>query len=149
MYAQWAKKRRSSFYNNVGSFCCICRPNYLWCTFDRLNFYFFVSSHYFAFGYSCLAPLWGFLRLSQGRAQRRRLSSHRFGRQEKRNRRCVCQNVEFSKGRKGLSRFWNTISDIENYVAFLFKNRTFRSQKLFSGIWKLDVKKKKKISKQF
>lgn len=29
MYNQWAKKRRSSFYNNMGSFCCICRPNYL------------------------------------------------------------------------------------------------------------------------
>ncbi|EEB18218.1 conserved hypothetical protein [Pediculus humanus corporis] len=29
MYNQWAKKRRNSFYNNMGSFCCICRPNYL------------------------------------------------------------------------------------------------------------------------
>ncbi|KAK6642856.1 hypothetical protein RUM43_004358 [Polyplax serrata] len=29
IYNQWAKKRRNSFYNNMGSFCCICRPNYL------------------------------------------------------------------------------------------------------------------------
>ncbi|KAL0278483.1 UNVERIFIED_CONTAM: hypothetical protein PYX00_000299 [Menopon gallinae] len=29
VYTQWAKNRRSSFYNNMGSFCCICRPNYL------------------------------------------------------------------------------------------------------------------------
>ncbi|XP_069671996.1 uncharacterized protein dcma isoform X1 [Periplaneta americana] len=27
---QWTKKNRSSsFYKNMGSFCCICRPNYL------------------------------------------------------------------------------------------------------------------------
>jgi hypothetical protein len=27
---QWAKKSRSaSLYKNMGSFCCICRPNYL------------------------------------------------------------------------------------------------------------------------
>jgi hypothetical protein len=27
---QWTKNRSASFYKNMGSFCCICRPNYLW-----------------------------------------------------------------------------------------------------------------------
>ncbi|PNF35465.1 hypothetical protein B7P43_G04113 [Cryptotermes secundus] len=26
---QWTKNRSASFYKNMGSFCCICRPNYL------------------------------------------------------------------------------------------------------------------------
>ncbi|XKL64584.1 hypothetical protein PGB90_004670 [Kerria lacca] len=28
--SKWTRKRRrNSIYNNVGSFCCFCRPNYL------------------------------------------------------------------------------------------------------------------------
>ncbi|KAJ8872401.1 hypothetical protein PR048_026005 [Dryococelus australis] len=30
VHGPWTKRRRSSsFYKNMGSFCCICRPNYL------------------------------------------------------------------------------------------------------------------------